>query len=430
MSAESIERNATPLFYDPQPISVPLPTETESYAEILLGLRRCFPPEPFAVPGETNGNTVSVAAAVEAVAALWKARRSGVSPPLEASAALLQPQVTDPELSVVERASSGDVEERTPGTAGSRRGRKRKTEEEQEEFWSRRPDWLPEGWTTEVKVRTNGATAGMRDRYYFDPKSGHRFRSRKEVEKFTRTGEVPKNKHKPKTEDSNVVHASSEPPQSSSSEGLSIPYVAIEDVPKPNNMMRPPALEFFSRRLPSFKSSVRNLDHFNVKEEGGAGRNQQLEVGETIIEQYERETVGIQQSVPSDVVGLGTIFNLETENETERSHQSEIGREEEGAQKSKAVKKINWKKEARGRGMIIQQSELVKEAGLQQSETEKKEKSSEQPAPSNISGHEASSSRTKKKAPRFDRGIFLQLGREICKRASIANSKTGTTNHS
>ena len=164
MSAESIERNATPLFYDPQPISVPLPTETESYAEILLGLRRCFPPEPFAVPGETNGNTVSVAAAVEAVAALWKARRSGVSPPLEASAALLQPQVTDLELSVVERASSGDVEERTPGTAGSRRGRKRKTEEEQEEFWSRRPDWLPEGWTTEVKVRTNGATAGMRDR--------------------------------------------------------------------------------------------------------------------------------------------------------------------------------------------------------------------------------------------------------------------------
>lgn len=177
---------------------------------------------------------------------------------------------------------------------------------------------------------------------------------------------------------------------------------------------------------------MRNLNHFNVEEEGGAGRNQQLEVGETIIEQYEREgTIGIQQCVPSNVVGLGTVFNLETENETERSHQSEIGREEKGAQKSKAVKKINWKKEARGRRMIIQQSELVKEAGvLQQSETEKKEKSSEQPAPSNISGHEASSSRTKKKAPKFDRGIFVQLGREICKRAIIANSKTGTTNHS
>lgn len=173
---------------------------------------------------------------------------------------------------------------------------------------------------------------------------------------------------------------------------------------------------------------MRKLNHFNVEEEGGAGRNHQLEVGETIIEQYEREgTIGIQQSVPSNVVGLGTIFNLETE----RSHQSEIGREEKGAQKSKAVKKINWKKEARGRRMIIQQSELVKEAGgVQQSETEKKEKSSEQPAPSNISGHEASSSRTKKKAPKFDRGIFVHLGREICKRAIIANSKTGTTNHS
>ncbi|KAJ8636737.1 hypothetical protein MRB53_011004 [Persea americana] len=51
-----------------------------------------------------------------------------------------------------------------PTTMGSRRGRKRKTEEERDEFWSQRPDWLPEGWTMNVKVRKDGATAGIRDR--------------------------------------------------------------------------------------------------------------------------------------------------------------------------------------------------------------------------------------------------------------------------
>ena len=58
-----------------------------------------------------------------------------------------------------------------PATMGSRRGRKRKTEEERDEFWSQRPDWLPEGWTMNVNVRKDGATAGIRDRviwfFYF-----------------------------------------------------------------------------------------------------------------------------------------------------------------------------------------------------------------------------------------------------------------------
>lgn len=162
MSTDSYERNASPLLCDLQPISVSLPSDSDSYAEILLGLRRCFPPEPDAAVREINAKILAAAAAREAMVADGKERRSGVSPLSEASAATLQ--LTDLELPVAERADSGNGEVRVPETGGSRRGRKRRTDQEQEEYWSRRPDWLPEGWTAEVKVRANGATAGTRDR--------------------------------------------------------------------------------------------------------------------------------------------------------------------------------------------------------------------------------------------------------------------------
>ncbi|XXG54583.1 hypothetical protein AAC387_Pa03g2426 [Persea americana] len=135
---------------------------------------------------------------------------------------------------------------------GSRRGRKRKTEEERDEFWSQRPDWLPEGWTMNVNVRKDGATAGIRDRYYYEPRTSHRFRSRKEVEKFIQIGEVPRYKPKPKTKKSNVVHRNSKPTPSS-------------------DMVLPPTLEFYSKHLSSFMS--------------GGRINQQSEVGATIIGQ-------------------------------------------------------------------------------------------------------------------------------------------------
>ncbi|XP_047320968.1 methyl-CpG-binding domain-containing protein 5-like [Impatiens glandulifera] len=51
-----------------------------------------------------------------------------------------------------------------------------------------RPDWLPEGWRFEHKVRTSGVSAGLYDRYYIEPISKHRFRSKKEVEYFLETG--------------------------------------------------------------------------------------------------------------------------------------------------------------------------------------------------------------------------------------------------
>ncbi|KAJ8636729.1 hypothetical protein MRB53_010996 [Persea americana] len=192
---------------------------------------------------------------------------------------------------------------------GSRRGRKRKTEEERDEFWSQRPDWLPEGWTMNVNVRKDGATAGIRDRYYYEPRTSHRFRSRKEVEKFIQIGEVPRYKPKPKTKKSNVVHRNSKPTPSS-------------------DMVLPPTLEFYSKHLSSFMS--------------GGRINQQSEVGATIIGQYEtEETIGIKQPVPSNTDGLETIVNIEREEATGRTHQSEIDTEKKGVEKSKSGKK-NW----------------------------------------------------------------------------------------
>ncbi|PSR89842.1 Methyl-CpG-binding domain-containing protein [Actinidia chinensis var. chinensis] len=51
-----------------------------------------------------------------------------------------------------------------------------------------RPSWLPEGWRVDYRVRSSGASAGTVDRYYFEPASGRKFRSRKEVEYFLQTG--------------------------------------------------------------------------------------------------------------------------------------------------------------------------------------------------------------------------------------------------
>ncbi|CAN6442638.1 unnamed protein product [Victoria cruziana] len=59
-----------------------------------------------------------------------------------------------------------------------------------------RPEWLPAGWTTGIKVRTSGATAGARDKYFYDPVSNRRFRSKKEVLNFLQTGKL--GRYKPK----------------------------------------------------------------------------------------------------------------------------------------------------------------------------------------------------------------------------------------
>ncbi|CAA7032501.1 unnamed protein product [Microthlaspi erraticum] len=53
-------------------------------------------------------------------------------------------------------------------------------------------DWLPSGWTVEEKVRTSGATAGTVDKYYHEPGTGQRFRSRTEVLYYLEHGTTKK----------------------------------------------------------------------------------------------------------------------------------------------------------------------------------------------------------------------------------------------
>ncbi|KAK4724324.1 hypothetical protein R3W88_027103 [Solanum pinnatisectum] len=51
-----------------------------------------------------------------------------------------------------------------------------------------RPKWLPNNWTFETKVCTSGASAGQKDRYYFEPVSESKFRSKAQVDDFLKTG--------------------------------------------------------------------------------------------------------------------------------------------------------------------------------------------------------------------------------------------------
>ncbi|KAG8663056.1 hypothetical protein MANES_01G173632v8 [Manihot esculenta] len=55
-------------------------------------------------------------------------------------------------------------------------------------------NWLPPGWLVEDRVRTSGATAGTVDKYYIEPVTGRKFRSKKEVQYYLETGTLKKKK--------------------------------------------------------------------------------------------------------------------------------------------------------------------------------------------------------------------------------------------
>lgn len=63
------------------------------------------------------------------------------------------------------------------------------------------PDWLPKGWITELRTRETGASAGTTDKYFFDPVSENRFRSKIDVFKFLETGNIRRLSSKRKKED-------------------------------------------------------------------------------------------------------------------------------------------------------------------------------------------------------------------------------------
>ncbi|RWR76730.1 serine/arginine-rich SC35-like protein splicing factor SCL30 [Cinnamomum micranthum f. kanehirae] len=253
-SSNSFEDNISRVFNDPEPISFSLLMELDSFAETPVRFQRSFTLEPNTTPDETNMATLAGAMSEEALEVAEEECQSNIpempsEAPSETNIATLAGAMGEKALEAAEEECQPNIPEMpsetpnetniatltaaageeavevaaeeyqsiipampsrvnttpSPATAGSKRGRKKKTKEEREEFYSRRPDWLPEGWRMEVKVRKDGATSGIRDRYFYEPRTSHRFRSSKEVEKFIETGEVPRYKPKPKTGESNVV---------------------------------------------------------------------------------------------------------------------------------------------------------------------------------------------------------------------------------
>ncbi|XP_050369643.1 methyl-CpG-binding domain-containing protein 5-like [Argentina anserina] len=89
-------------------------------------------------------------------------------------------------------------------------------------------DWLPAGWRVEYKVRSSGATAGITDRYYYDPVSGRRFRSKKEVLRFMETGTLKKNADSDKTSEEG---SASKKQRKSSTKPRSVVNFDFSDVP-------------------------------------------------------------------------------------------------------------------------------------------------------------------------------------------------------
>ncbi|KAG2299790.1 hypothetical protein Bca4012_011384 [Brassica carinata] len=67
-------------------------------------------------------------------------------------------------------------------------------------------NWLPPGWRVEDKVRTSGATAGSVDKYYYEPITGRKFRSRTEVLYYLEHGTSKKGSKKSDNSDSNSDH--------------------------------------------------------------------------------------------------------------------------------------------------------------------------------------------------------------------------------
>lgn len=72
------------------------------------------------------------------------------------------------------------------------------------------PDWLPQGWLTEMKTRASGTSAGCKYKCYVDPVTKRRFRTRKEVFCFLTTGNTGRYKPKSKVAQDGASHNSEE----------------------------------------------------------------------------------------------------------------------------------------------------------------------------------------------------------------------------
>ncbi|XP_050235600.1 methyl-CpG-binding domain-containing protein 5 [Mercurialis annua] len=94
-----------------------------------------------------------------------------------------------------QEANGGGVEQKPPLEATPLRSR-RKVPVNMAVAVSPDSSWLPPGWVVEDRVRVAGATAGTVDKYYTDPVSNRRFRSKKEVQYYLETGMLKPKKTK------------------------------------------------------------------------------------------------------------------------------------------------------------------------------------------------------------------------------------------
>ncbi|KAJ7969434.1 Methyl-CpG-binding domain-containing protein [Quillaja saponaria] len=104
---------------------------------------------------------------------------------------------------ITEAAVGGGTE--SPEKLKLPRGRRKGSESTAGSASSERPDWLPSGWIIEDRVRSSGATAGTKDKYYLEPGSGRRFRSSKEVLYFLETGTLRKKRKVVENSDADVA---------------------------------------------------------------------------------------------------------------------------------------------------------------------------------------------------------------------------------
>lgn len=139
MEFNSLEDGVSFLFDDDEDMEymVATPDQMDLLIEKFLDYLSCIEWKPVATSGEADPTAQAGAPVGEAGEALREERQVG-------------------DLSVASEVSAAP----SAAAGGAERGRKRNAEE----FRTRRPDWLPEGWTTDYKTRATGASKDARDR--------------------------------------------------------------------------------------------------------------------------------------------------------------------------------------------------------------------------------------------------------------------------
>lgn len=152
LSPNSFQRYVSRMFSDPKPISFTLLDELDSNKEILLHLQRRLASEPNATfLDQTNSTALARSTAGEAVEAVEERP--------DAIEAIGEERAEPTEMAGEEHLSGGDPTMRSEvaiaqslATGELRKVRRRRTKEQRKEFYSRRPNRLPEGLDDESQT--------------------------------------------------------------------------------------------------------------------------------------------------------------------------------------------------------------------------------------------------------------------------------------